>query len=72
VTQSGNNYLSVFAIRIIVSDKPPSDLVKVNFRIKEREYLEMKRLVASKKYSSISELVRHAIELLLEEYTGKV
>ncbi|MGB9709810.1 ribbon-helix-helix domain-containing protein [Infirmifilum uzonense] len=55
-----------------MSDKPPSDLVKVNFRIKEREYLEMKRLVASKKYSSISELVRHAIELLLEEYTGKV
>ncbi|QOJ78217.1 hypothetical protein IG193_05435 [Infirmifilum lucidum] len=49
-----------------------SDLVKVNVRVTQREYMEMRRIVEQGKYSSISELVRHAVEVLLEEYTGKV
>ncbi|MEZ0344979.1 MAG: hypothetical protein ABWK01_00225 [Infirmifilum sp.] len=52
-----------------MAKKVKSDIVKVNFRVTEREYLEMKRLVDKEIYSSMSELVRHAIELLVEEYS---
>jgi len=48
------------------------DLVKVNFRITQKEHEEMQRLVEQGLYSSISELVRHAIELLLDEYLASV
>ncbi|MCC6039572.1 MAG: ribbon-helix-helix domain-containing protein [Thermofilum sp.] len=44
------------------------DLVKVNFRIPMREYEEMLLAVKTGSYSSISELVRHALERLVLEY----
>lgn len=47
-----------------------TDLVKVNFRLTVREYLEIRRLVEKGEYSSLSELVRHAIERLLDEYSA--
>ncbi|MFZ8854997.1 MAG: ribbon-helix-helix domain-containing protein [Thermofilaceae archaeon] len=45
------------------------DLVKVNFRIPIREYEEMLLAVKTGNYSSISELVRHALERLVLEYS---
>uniref|UniRef100_A0A7C1PCY6 Ribbon-helix-helix protein, CopG family n=1 Tax=Thermofilum pendens TaxID=2269 RepID=A0A7C1PCY6_THEPE len=44
------------------------DLVKVNFRVPAREYEEMLLAVKAGNYSSVSELVRHALERLLLEY----
>ena len=43
-------------------------MVKVNFRIPMREYEEMLLAVKTGSYSSISELVRHALERLVLEY----
>jgi|GEM_PF-1551617 len=44
------------------------DLIKVNFRVPEREYEEMLLVVKEGNYSSVSELVRHALERLVLEY----
>ncbi|MHB9302871.1 ribbon-helix-helix domain-containing protein [Thermofilum pendens] len=44
------------------------DLVKVNFRVSIEDYNKMLELVKSGEYSSVSELVRHAVELLVSEY----
>jgi len=45
-----------------------SDLVKVSFRVPAKEYEEMLFAVKAGKYSSLSELVRHALERLILEY----
>lgn len=43
-------------------------MVKVNFRVSIEDYNKMLELVKSGEYSSVSELVRHAVELLVSEY----
>lgn len=50
------------------SPPPHRDLVKISFRVSWREYSEMIKLVRVGVYSSISELVRHAVERLIYEY----
>jgi len=50
------------------SGNEEGDLVKVNFRLPVREYEEMLLVVKRGSYSSVSELVRHALERLILEY----
>jgi len=44
------------------------DLVKVNFRLSIEDYNRALELVKRGEYSSMSELVRHAVTLLINEY----
>lgn len=44
------------------------DLVKVNFRLSVEDYNRALELVKRGEYSSMSELVRHAVTLLINEY----
>ncbi len=53
------------------SVRPHVDLMKISFRVSRKEYEEMLWLVRSGAYSSISELVRHAVERLIYEYSVK-
>jgi Arc/MetJ-type ribon-helix-helix transcriptional regulator len=43
------------------------DLVKVNFRLNLEDYYKALELVRRGEYSSMSELVRHAVALLVSE-----
>jgi len=49
-----------------------SDLVKVNFRISERQLEAIRELVEKGEFASISEFVREAIERMVSEYRRKL